>query len=56
MFVEDLPRTFRRVDISQGIETPEWVEITAGLDEGVPVVVQGTFQLKSELLLEHEEE
>ncbi len=55
VFVEDGPRTFRRVEISAGISTPAWIEITAGLEEGSRVVAQGAFHLKSELMLEQEE-
>lgn len=53
VFVADAPDTFRRVDVATGVETPEWVEITRGLQEGDSVVDQGTFVLKSELLLEY---
>lgn len=55
VFVEDPPHTFRRVDITKGIETPPWVEVVVGLDAGARVVDHGAFQLKSVLLLEHEE-
>jgi hypothetical protein len=53
VFVADAPDTFRRVDVMTGVETPAWVEITRGLQEGDRVVDQGTFVLKSELLLEY---
>ncbi len=58
VFVEDEtePRKFRRVDVKVGRETPEGVTITGGLKEGQRVVVEGVFLLKSELLLEPEEE
>jgi multidrug efflux pump subunit AcrA (membrane-fusion protein) len=54
VFVADSADTYHRVDVTTGLETPEWVEITAGLNEGQEVVDAGTFALKSELLLEHE--
>ena len=56
VFVEEAPRTFRWTEISRGIETPTWIEVTQGLQEGDRVVTQGAFALKSELLLEHEAE
>ncbi len=46
---------FRRVDVQTGVETNEEVEIVAGLSANSEVVDQGTFYLKSELLLEKEE-
>jgi RND family efflux transporter MFP subunit len=57
VFVEDdhEPRTFHRVDVKVGRETPEGVTIARGLREGQRVVVEGVFLLKSELLLEPEE-
>jgi len=54
VFVADGPDTFHRADVTTGLETPEWVEIMEGLQEGQNVVDAGTFALKSELLLEHE--
>ena len=58
VFVEDehVPRKFHRVDVKVGRETPEGVTIARGLREGQRVVVEGVFLLKSELLLEPEEE
>jgi cobalt-zinc-cadmium efflux system membrane fusion protein len=56
VFVAEAADTFRRVDVTLGLETPEWVEITSGLTEGRQVVDQGAFFLKSELLLEREAE
>ena len=47
---------FRRVDVTVGIETPEFTEITRGLSVGQAIVDRGAFFLKSELLLEQEEE
>src|SRR5262249_23557841 len=57
-FVEDehKPRKFHRVHVAVGKETPEGVTITRSLREGQRVVVDGVFLLKSELLLEPEEE
>jgi cobalt-zinc-cadmium efflux system membrane fusion protein len=58
VFVEDdhEPRKFRRVDVKVGRHTPDWVTIVSGLSPGQRVVVEGAFLLKSELLLEPEEE
>jgi RND family efflux transporter MFP subunit len=56
VFVADGPDTFRRVDVTTGLETPNWVEIKDGLKAGEKVVDAGTFALKSELLLERESE
>ncbi|MEZ6044141.1 MAG: efflux RND transporter periplasmic adaptor subunit [Planctomycetaceae bacterium] len=56
VFIARGENTFERVDIETGIETPEWVEVTSGLQEGQEVVRNGAFLLKSELLLEGEEE
>jgi len=57
VFVEDEaePHKFRRVDVTIGRQTREWVTIASGLAPGQRVVVEGTFLLKSELLLEPEE-
>jgi cobalt-zinc-cadmium efflux system membrane fusion protein len=56
VFVPEGADTFRRVDVTLGSETPEYVEVASGLQEGQQVVDQGAFYLKSELLLEHEAE
>jgi cobalt-zinc-cadmium efflux system membrane fusion protein len=56
VFVAEDADTFRRANVTLGLETPEYVEITSGLQEGQSVVDQGAFYLKSELLLEHEAE
>jgi multidrug efflux pump subunit AcrA (membrane-fusion protein) len=56
VFVEDEPGTYRKVDVSVGLETPDWVEISHGLAAGQKVVDRGAFVLKSELLLAGEEE
>jgi len=55
VFVEEQPGTFRRVDVTIGLETRDWVSIESGLRPGIEVVDQGAFFLKSELLLEAEE-
>lgn len=47
---------FRRVDVSTGLASEEWVEVTGGLSAGQPVVTSGAFLLKSELLLQGEDE
>jgi cobalt-zinc-cadmium efflux system membrane fusion protein len=56
VFVADRPNSFRRVDVTTGIETPEWIAVLEGLEAGQPVVDHGAFALKSELLLEREPE
>ena len=58
VFVEDErePRRFKRVDVTVGKSTPEGTAIASGLEIGQRVVVEGAFLLKSELLLEREEE
>jgi cobalt-zinc-cadmium efflux system membrane fusion protein len=56
VFVEEGPRTYRRVDVTVGVRTPEWVTIESGLAVDQRVVTRGAFILKSELLLEREEE
>ncbi|MCA9263262.1 MAG: efflux RND transporter periplasmic adaptor subunit [Planctomycetales bacterium] len=56
VFIADGPLTFRRVDVEVGLETADVAEVTAGLSEGDQVVAAGAFYLKSELLLEQEEE
>ncbi len=56
VFVADGPRAFRRVDVTTGVETRQWVAITSGLQAEQQVVDAGAFALKSELLLPAEEE
>jgi RND family efflux transporter MFP subunit len=56
VFVEETARSFQRTDVTIGLETPEYVEVTSGLAPGQRVVDQGAFYLKSELLLEQEAE
>lgn len=56
VFVEVAPRTFRRADVTVGVKTADRVAIEQGLALGQIVVTHGAFLLKSELLLEREEE
>jgi cobalt-zinc-cadmium efflux system membrane fusion protein len=55
VFAELRPGEFRKVVVTPGLATNEYVEILSGLDAGVKVVDRGAFFLKSELLLEGEE-
>jgi cobalt-zinc-cadmium efflux system membrane fusion protein len=55
VFIGESEDTFRRVDVTTGLEQGEMVEITHGLESGMQVVTRGGFILKSELLLESEE-
>ncbi|MCX7422117.1 MAG: efflux RND transporter periplasmic adaptor subunit [Planctomycetia bacterium] len=54
VFIGESEDTFRRVDVTTGLEQGEMVEITHGLQSGMQVVTHGGFILKSELLLESE--
>ncbi|MCA9081474.1 MAG: efflux RND transporter periplasmic adaptor subunit [Planctomycetaceae bacterium] len=54
VFVQEQPNEFRRVDVTVGLSDAGWTEVS-GIDVGTPVVSQGAFYLKSELLLEGEE-
>lgn len=56
VFVMETENRFRRIDVAVGLETPALVEVTRGLSPGQCVVDQGAFYLKSELLLEQEDE
>jgi multidrug efflux pump subunit AcrA (membrane-fusion protein) len=47
---------FKRVNVTTGQASNEWVEITDGLSPGQLVVTNGAFLLKSELLLQGEGE
>ena len=47
---------FKKVDVTLGNSTDDWVEVTHGLNEGQLVVTRGAFLLKSELLLKGETE
>jgi cobalt-zinc-cadmium efflux system membrane fusion protein len=51
VFVQIGPKTFRRADVTTGLETDKVVEIVSGLTEGEPVVVQGAIALKAEMLI-----
>jgi len=56
VFVPDGQDRYRRVDIETGIENGEYREVKAGLTVGEDVVSRGAFILKSELLLEGDED
>ena len=56
VFVPDGPGRYRRMDIEAGREEGGFVEVKRGLEAGQQVVARGAFLLKSELLLEKEEE
>ncbi|HET6324247.1 MAG TPA: hypothetical protein VFG04_06070, partial [Planctomycetaceae bacterium] len=51
VFVRIAPLTFRRADVTTGLSTDEQVEITSGIEVGIPVVVRGAAVLKAQLLL-----
>ncbi|HUE16109.1 MAG TPA: hypothetical protein VMR25_18200, partial [Planctomycetaceae bacterium] len=51
VFVQTGPKTFRRSDVTIGLETDKFVEIVSGLKAAEPVVVQGAMALKSEMLV-----
>jgi cobalt-zinc-cadmium efflux system membrane fusion protein len=51
VFVRTGPATFRRADVTTGLQTDEQVEIVSGIEPGAPVVVRGAAMLKAELLL-----
>jgi cobalt-zinc-cadmium efflux system membrane fusion protein len=54
VFVDLTGGRFKRVDVSTGQASEEWIEVTKGLSVGQPVVTHGAFLLKSELLLKGE--
>lgn len=56
VFVETAPLNYQRRLVTLGMETPQGVEIVQGLKAGEPVVTEGAFYLKSEMLLEQEAE
>ncbi|MCA9039934.1 MAG: efflux RND transporter periplasmic adaptor subunit [Planctomycetaceae bacterium] len=56
VFIDKGENAFERIDIKTGTETQDWVEVLSGLQAGQKVVRDGAFLLKSELLLEGEEE
>ncbi len=51
MFVQTGPKTFRRADVTTGLETDQAIEIINGLTAGERVVVQGAMALKAEMLV-----
>lgn len=55
VFIQKEPGQFVRVDVTPGLESPEWVEVKSRLNGGEHIVTEGAFVLKSELLLEREE-
>ena len=56
VFVADGNGRFRRQTIEIGVESGEYAEVLSGLTVGQEVVSKGAFVLKSELLLEGDEE
>lgn len=56
VFMPESKNKFRRVDVTVGQEDEQEVEILQGLENKDRVVTQGSFVLKSELLLESEGE
>ncbi|TWU47062.1 efflux RND transporter periplasmic adaptor subunit [Rubripirellula reticaptiva] len=56
VFVDEGGGTFKRVDVSTGHVSDDWIEVTNGLQPGLAVVTKGAFLLKSELLLQGEGE
>jgi len=56
VFVSEGKHDFRKVDVVIGDEGEERIEVQSGLTEKDSVVTTGAFLLKSELLLESEEE
>ncbi|XZE56227.1 efflux RND transporter periplasmic adaptor subunit [Planctomycetaceae bacterium SH139] len=56
VFLDESAGQYKRVDVSTGQVSDDWVEITAGLQSGQLVVTNGAFLLKSELLLQGESE
>lgn len=55
VFVDENGGTFKRIDVSTGQSSDDWVEVTQGLQPGQLVVTRGAFLLKSELLLQGEQ-
>jgi RND family efflux transporter MFP subunit len=54
VFLDLSEGVFRKVNVTTGQAADDWIEITAGLAPGQRVVTNGTFLLKSELLLQGE--
>lgn len=51
VFVPDGKGRFRLRPVQVGLETPDQAVVTAGVKEGQPVVTQGAFALKADLLM-----
>jgi len=56
VFVDMNDGKFKRVDVTTGRASDDWVEVTNGLSPGQLVVTNGAFLLKSKLLLQGEGE
>ncbi|MGB7324392.1 MAG: efflux RND transporter periplasmic adaptor subunit, partial [Rubripirellula sp.] len=56
VFVDEGGGSFKRIDVSTGYVSDDWIEVTEGLTAGQMVVTKGAFLLKSELLLQGEGE
>ncbi len=56
VFIDLNDGAFKRVGVSTGQASDDWVEVTEGLSPGQLVVTSGAFLLKSELLLQGEDE
>ncbi|MCC6510091.1 MAG: efflux RND transporter periplasmic adaptor subunit [Pirellulaceae bacterium] len=54
VFLDMQNGTFKRVEVSTGRASDDWIEVTEGLVPGDLVVTNGAFLLKSELLLQGE--
>ncbi len=54
VFVDLSGGEFKKVNVTTGQASDDWVEVTKGLSPGQLVVTHGTFLLKSELLLQGE--
>jgi cobalt-zinc-cadmium efflux system membrane fusion protein len=54
VFVDLSGGEFKKVNVTTGQACDDWVEVTQGLSPGQLVVTNGTFLLKSELLLQGE--
>ncbi len=56
VFIDQQDGAYKRVDVTTGHSSDDWVEVTDGLQPGDLVVTDGAFLLKSELLLQGEGE
>lgn len=54
VFVETKEKTYAMRNVTLGVESGDYVEVTGGIKENEKVVTKGGFVLKSELLLEAE--